>query len=931
MKGRRAGGKSEKRRDRKTAKPKQSSGSHAHVRRTSSGIRKVADVQQLIQERDAALDQQAATSEILEVISRSTGDLQPIFAAILQNAVRLCDASFGDIYSWERGALHLLASYNSPPAFAEERRRSERIPPSPDSPTTRILATKSPVHIADLTKDGAYVEKRSQASIAAVELGGVRSFLGMPMLKENELIGILFLNRQFVRPFTDKQIDLVKNFAAEAVIAIENARLLNELREALEQQTATSEVLGVISSSPGDLEAVFRTMLENATRICEAKFGTLDLCEGGGLRLAAAHDVPPVFTEGRGEGPFQPAPGGILDTAMKTRRTVHIHDLATTDAYAQRHPRMVDAVEVAGIRTAVGVPMLKDEELVGIIAIFRQEVRPFTKKQIELFTNFANQAVIAIENARLLNELRQRTADLTASTTDLTEALEQQTATSEVLQVISSSPGDLEPVFATMLENATRICEAKFGVMQVLEGDGLRAVSFHDVPAAYAEAMRRDPVFRPVAGHPLDRVASTKQVVHIPDVRAEQRLRGWIVELAGARTLLCVPMLKDNTFVGVISIYRQEVRPFTDKQIALVQNFAAQAVIATENARLLNELRQRTTDLTDALEQQTATSEVLQAISRFPGDLQPVFAAMLENAVRICDATFGNIFPPETKAAVDRANLLIEQAEAIGEPPEDPLLLYSVLAGYAFVTGVAGNFTALRDVADRTFALAEKQQGSAPFVFGHNQMGASLMVTGEIAAGKAHFDQSIALYDPDEHRLLGMRFGSDGRALALVYRSIGLWMLGHPEAAVVDADCAIKKARAIGHATSLMMALSLPELTYMLCGNYAAGIECARELAKLADEKGSLSWKTVALSIEARHLALTGEPAKALPMATSARHAYELTGAKFLAPLDLSKIASIYAALGKFDDARRCIAEAMNAIEANKEKWFEGRRCSHCR
>jgi GAF domain-containing protein len=361
MKGRsKAGGKSEKRRDRKTAKPKprprQSSGSHADVRRTSSGIRKVADVQQLIQERDAALDQQAATSEILEVISRSTGDLQPIFAAILQNAVRLCDASFGDIYSWERDALHLLASYNSPPAFAEERRRSQRIPPSPDSPTTRILATKSPVHIADLTKDGAYVEKRSQASIAAVELGGVRSFLGMPMLKDNELIGILFLNRQFVRPFTDKQIDLVKNFAAEAVIAIENARLLNELRYSLEQQTATSEVLGVISRSRFELQPVLQSVVDTAARLCRAKTSGIFRLEGGGYRLAAASGLfDPAYFEIEQQAVISPGPGTLVGRAAMNRQVVQIEDAWSDPLYEEK-----ENAKLGGVRSMIGVPLMRE-------------------------------------------------------------------------------------------------------------------------------------------------------------------------------------------------------------------------------------------------------------------------------------------------------------------------------------------------------------------------------------------------------------------------------------------------------------------------------------------------------------------------------------------------------------------------------------------
>jgi GAF domain-containing protein len=464
--------------------------------------------------------------------------------------------------------------------------------PPPSSSLWRAANTKQAAQIADVTLERGYLEG-DPFVVSAAALGGYRSVLSVPMLHEDRLVGVITIFRQEVRPFTDEQISLVENFAAQAVIAIENARLLNELRqrttdltEALEQQTATSEVLRVISSSPGDLEAVFRTMLENATRICGAKFGTLDLHEGDGLRLVAAYNVPPLFAEARGEGPFHPAPGGILDTAMKTGRTVHISDLAATQSYAERHPRMVDAVELAGIRSAVGVPMLKDNNLIGILAIYRQEVRPFTDKQIELLTNFAAQAVIAIENARLLNELRG--------------ALERQTATSEVLQVISSSPGDLEPVFATMLESAARMCNANFGNIFRWDGDVLNLVATYNTPPAFFELRRRLP-FRPDPENPIGRMISTKALVHLADLAAERRYVEKsdpnvvaAVELAGIRTFAAVPMLKENELIGAIIVYRQEVRPFTEKHIELVTNFAAQAVIAIENARLLNELRERT-------------------------------------------------------------------------------------------------------------------------------------------------------------------------------------------------------------------------------------------------------------------------------------------------------------------------------------------------
>jgi GAF domain-containing protein len=287
--------------------------------------------------------------------------------------------------------------------------------------------------------------------------------------------------------------------------------------------------------------------------------------------------------------------------------------------------------------------MLKDDKLIGVVAIYRQEVRPFTDKQIELVQNFASQAVIAIESARLLSELRQRT-------TDLSESLEQQTATSEVLKVISSSPGDLEPVFQAMLENAVRICKAKFGTLFRYAGDACTVVAMHNVPESYRQFRRREPTFRYSPSHPLARVAATKQMLQIADLQADASYAESdpssyraMAGLAGARTILTVPMLKDDEPVGAIAIFRQEVRPFADKQIALMQNFAAQAVIAIENARLLNELRQRTTDLSASLDQQTATSEVLRVISSSPSELTPVFESMLANATRLCEANFGTL------------------------------------------------------------------------------------------------------------------------------------------------------------------------------------------------------------------------------------------------------------------------------------------------
>ena len=525
-----------------------------------------------------AVERETATSEVLGVISSSPGELEPVFQTILVNATRICQANFGNMYLRDGETFPLAAAHNTPRALVEERRRAplrER-----DINVARLFETREAIQVADLSLEQSYIE-RNPEFVAAVDLGGIRTVLWVPMLKENEMIGFLSIYRQVVRPFNDKQIKLIRSFANQAVIAIENTRLLNELRESLQQQTATADVLKVIGRSTFDLQAVLATLVESAARLCEADIVGIGQQRELVWRPIANWGLTPDQLQFLKDHEIPTGRGSITGRTMLERRPVQIVDVLADPEYGD-----LDAQKTIDFRTGLGVPLLREGSFVGVMVLERHTVRPFTDKQIELVQTFADQATIAIENTRLLNELR--------------ESLQQQTATADVLKVISRSAFELKSVLQTLVESAARLCDADHATITRQEGTKFFRAAVYGYSPEFLEYVGPSPV-QPGRGTVRGRALLEGRIIHIPDVLADPDY-AWVEaqKLGGFRTILGVPMLRDEVPIGGLTLSRSEVRPFTDKQIELVQTFADQAAIAIENARLFDEIQDKNRQLGEA-------------------------------------------------------------------------------------------------------------------------------------------------------------------------------------------------------------------------------------------------------------------------------------------------------------------------------------------
>jgi GAF domain-containing protein/anti-sigma regulatory factor (Ser/Thr protein kinase) len=579
-----------------------------------------------------ALQQQSATADVLKVISRSAFDLDAVFDALLASAVSLIGGRGGTICVRDGEVFRYRADAEGRDSAMWRYLSEHPATPGRASVAGRVLLSGKPETISDTLSD-------SELKAPVHALTGSRSVVGVPLLRDDRVEGALMVGRAEAGLFDSRHIELLQTFADQAVIAIENARLFDEvqartrdLEEALQQQSATADVLKVISRSAFDLKAVLGTLVQSVLDLCNASGGNIHLRDGDTFRLEMQLGWPAEFAQYMHDHPITPGTGSVSGRAILTGAVAHIPDVLEDRDYS-----LSEGPKLVGYRALLGIPLLRQDEVIGVFSVGRPTPGPFTERQIELVRTFADQAVIAIENVRLFDQVQ-------AKTRDLEEALQQQTATADVLKVISRSAFDLQVVLDTLVGSAATLCEAEKASIFQRRGDLYHWVSnfgFSDELVAYAKMHP----FTAGSGSTTSRVARSRAPVHIPDVLADPNyMANEYQRLGDYRTILGVPLLRDGEPIGVFIMTRHAVRPFNGRQIELLQTFADQAVIAIENTRLFDEVQARTHDLEEALQQQIATADVLKAISRSAFDLDTVLETLITTALRLCDATYGEIF-----------------------------------------------------------------------------------------------------------------------------------------------------------------------------------------------------------------------------------------------------------------------------------------------